>query len=104
MGKDLGFPGLCLVPSGPVPVQKSPCGIEDDRLQERLRVLDPCVHLCTSTLEQWSLYEPLSLHQRSLCQRSLFIVDLGYCVFWASPYAEAKCRDGDFVVGGSRIW
>lgn len=69
MGKDLGFPGvkashlgLCLVPSGPVPVQKSPCGIEDDRLQERLRVLDPCVHLCTSTLEQWSLYGPPSLH------------------------------------------
>ena len=81
--------GLCLVPPGQVPAQKAPCGIRENRLEERLRVLDPYVSLCTPTLKGLSVR--LS-NQSSLYQWSFFIVDLGYFIFWACQCAEAKCK------------
>lgn len=49
MGQDLGLPGeeaWYLGLQGCTYQPKSLCGDEENRFQERLRVLDPAVHLC----------------------------------------------------------
>lgn len=62
--------------------------------------MDTCAHL--SALERLSPSGLPSLHPRSLYQQSPFRLNLGYSISWASPFAEAKCKDRGFCSGRRR--